>query len=418
MAARFVLVISTSLSLTSAMLVPGLERSAAGIRAMRRFEPGETVLEVSESDVLSEPVGADALPRLAARLLATGAPALRALAVPDALYRWDTSELRELRSPTLEARVARDRVDLERAHAKHGAGESVLQFVDAVALCRAHAIELGGAIHLLPGVDTLGRSAPHGSLRIERTPHTGFRFAVGDDASVAPHALVSLACGWRTNDELLLESGFALPALASDEVPFELDDLFEAARASGALDARLPGARELSLDIIKQLRGLRYLPADEAPCVFAGGIASDSLGMLLQAILVGVDELELLKTDKPALAAAINIGEGVPLSTDHERRVGLALGRLCTHALEVSGVDLRADEAQLLVNERATGRQPGVSLPLGAAPGKRAAEALRARISRARCLTDCAIKCAAWVDRPTAMASLRRPWRANIRTSG
>jgi hypothetical protein len=77
MAARFVLVISTSLSLTSAMLVPGLERSAAGIRAMRRFEPGETVLEVSESDVLSEPVGADALPRLAARLLATRARGAR-----------------------------------------------------------------------------------------------------------------------------------------------------------------------------------------------------------------------------------------------------------------------------------------------------------------------------------------------------
>ena len=45
-------------------------------------------------------------------------------------------------------------------------------------------------------------------------------------------------------------------------------------------------------------------------------------------------------------------------------------------------------------------------------------QALHARISTKRALDQCREKCEIFVSLPTATATLRRPWKVNIRTSG
>ena len=45
-------------------------------------------------------------------------------------------------------------------------------------------------------------------------------------------------------------------------------------------------------------------------------------------------------------------------------------------------------------------------------------QAVRARLCRKECLKSAHDRAAAFVERPTAMATLRRPWKAHIRTSG
>mgnify|MGYP002818637170 CR=1 FL=1 len=64
---------------------------------------------------------------------------------------------------------------------------------------------------------------------------------------------------------------------------------------------------------------------------------------------------------------------------------------------------LAEDEAALLQLQGDTGR---------------GAQALHSRLSRKRCLTASRDACDDWAARPTATASLRRPWKVIIRTSG
>ena len=64
---------------------------------------------------------------------------------------------------------------------------------------------------------------------------------------------------------------------------------------------------------------------------------------------------------------------------------------------------LAEDEAALLQLQGNTGR---------------GAQALHSRLSRKRCLTASRDACDDWAARPTATASLRRPWKVIIRTSG
>ena len=62
--------------------------------------------------------------------------------------------------------------------------------------------------------------------------------------------------------------------------------------------------------------------------------------------------------------------------------------------------------------------QDGQGVAPPATSGARAAQALHSRLSRKRCLTASRDACDAWAARPTATASLRRPWKVIIRTSG
>jgi hypothetical protein len=56
--------------------------------------------------------------------------------------------------------------------------------------------------------------------------------------------------------------------------------------------------------------------------------------------------------------------------------------------------------------------------PEGQLNPRRLLQAVSARVSRKRCLQASRDRADAFVQRPTAMATLRRPWKAHIRTSG
>ena len=132
--------------------------------------------------------------------------------------------------------------------------------------------------------------------------------------------------------------------------------------------------------------------------MYPGGTVSDELGQVLQAVALTDAELEIGEA-----GAAMMIGEAAPLSLALETRVGVALAAACDAALAAAPTSLDDDEALLA---------------RGATDG-RARQALHARLSRKRCLKACATIAQAWVERPTVCgASLRRPWKVHIRTSG
>ena len=126
-----------------------------------------------------------------------------------------------------------------------------------------------------------------------------------------------------------------------------------------------------------------------------------------------------------AAGCAINIGESVPLGTGFEERVALALSAACTLALGTFATTLAEDEA-MLMSDRATLNSDGEAVDGGdggsaggrSALGNRLRQCLHARASRKRCIAQLRDKSDAFAARPTAMATLRRPWHANIRTSG
>lgn len=401
-------------------LAQGLEATKAGVVARRALGAGEVLLEVDARAAISEPAAPGALAAMAVRLLrGDGGAGLAELRQPDALHRWPAAALDELRWPPLAAAAARDSELLEALHAEHGCaagGADLGRFADAFDVCRAYALPHGGALHLLPGIDAFGWSARRGAM-LERS---GAALRVTCSEALAADALVTLSGGWRTNEELLVEQGFACVGLPSDAVSFTRAHALDAAAAVGVLDARTAALRE---DVLGELHRMRYLTADgdgDELSVLSGGFASDQLGILLQAACISPAELEALgaaASSRPALGAAVSIGEGVVLSIGHERRVGAALRALCERGIGVSTADLAADEARLAAIEAGAPRPPGVGPPLGDL-SNRLAEALRARVGRARVLAECAARAAGWAERPTVMASLRRPWKANVRTSG
>ncbi|KAG8465349.1 hypothetical protein KFE25_002656 [Diacronema lutheri] len=425
MAPLGVLLAVAALRATEGMLAPGLECAPAGVFARRHVERGEPLLEARASAALSEPEGPGALARMACKLVRGEADdSLLALSPPDVLHRWTDVELDELRWPPLAAAARRDREWIARAHAAHAdAGVPLARFADALDVCRGHALVHGGALHLIPGVGAFGWSAVRGAT-LERRGRT-FRLACTEAREAG--ALVTISAGWRTNDELLLEQGWASADLSSDSAVLTADDVLERVRAHQPDEPDGGGGggdvRGLRAEVMRALRELRYLHEDEGDelRVLSGGYASDMLGILLQAACLGAELTGLSgASDRPALAAAISIGEGVILSLDHEVRVGAALQALCESALAVCTDDLGADEARLAALEGGAARAPGIGPPLGSDAGaeSRAAEALRARISRARCLAACARRAAAWVARPSSVGSLRRPWKVNVRTAG
>lgn len=442
-----VAVIAATILGASDALAPGLECRPAGVFTTRKVRAGEVLLEIEQSAVISEPAGPGALARMAMRLIrGEGDAALAELKPPDGLHRWlGDAALDELRWPPLLAAARRDREWLERMYAELGAEETdgvgLDRFIDALDVCRGYALSRGGELHLLPGVGAFGWSARRGAT----LEQSGTTIRLTCTENLGPEGLITLNGGWRTNQELLLEQGFACAELSSDAVYFSADAVLDAAAAAGVLD---PAVADLRTEVIAELARLKYLASSpqavpgaqsngglgaaageqaglagalhngDELAVLSGGFASDMLGILLQAACIGPAEAEALSTAaRPALGAAISIGEGVVLSIDHEVRVGSALRALCDRSIALSTADLAADEAALAAHEASAPRPPGAGPPLGDASG-RSIEALRARISRARCLAECGKRASAYAERPTMTATLRRPWKANVRASG
>ena len=81
--------------------------------------------------------------------------------------------------------------------------------------------------------------------------------------------------------------------------------------------------------VMLALRRFRYLEDQDELAVLSGGLCSDQLGNVLQVMCLSADELALYGVQ----GCAVNIGETVPISRQHETRVGMALAAACRHAL-------------------------------------------------------------------------------------
>lgn len=120
---------------------------------------------------------------------------------------------------------------------------------------------------------------------------------------------------------------------------------------------------------------------------------------------------------------AVNIGETVPISRQHETRVGLALAAACRNFLAAMPTTLQEDES-LLASLSAPGDGAGSSSTAerGAVVSEdqndKLRQSLHARLCTKRAVDKCREKCEIFVALPTATATLRRPWKVNIRTSG
>ena len=149
---------------------------------------------------------------------------------------------------------------------------------------------------------------------------------------------------WLTNDEQLLSAGHAsldsetetveLPAqllwAAADEgarsEPPACELVPEPEEWQGPVTLACRGERE---KVMLALRRFRYLEDQDELAVLSGGLCSDQLGNVLQVMCLSADELALYGVQ----GCAVNIGETVPISRQHETRVGMALAAACRHAL-------------------------------------------------------------------------------------
>ena len=203
----------------------------------------------------------------------------------------------------------------------------------------------------------------------------------------------------------------------------------EAVAAAAASTLRLDEhVRERQRAVLSRLTTLGYLPpqaaAGRSGCfVHAGGFACDALGRRVLALSLTSSELDASYGEA---GCAINIGEGVPLSCEHERRAGAVLAALCDELLRGMPTSLAQDEdelaaaatAALAADEAASPPSPSPAGSEGRAERRRLV-CVRARLSRKRILAECRARADEWTgERCTATASFRRPWRINIKTSG
>ena len=136
----------------------------------------------------------------------------------------------------------------------------------------------------------------------------------------------------------------------------------------------------------------------------------------MQVLCLSEEELALFGEQ----GCAVNIGETVPISRQHETRVGLALAAACRNFLAAMPTTVQEDEA-LLASLPATDDGGGTA-ERGAVVSDDQSDKLRqslhARLCTKRAVDQCRDKCEIFVALPTATATLRRPWKVNIRTSG
>jgi len=355
----------------------------------------------------------------------------------DLPHHWSDAELAELQWQPLVAAAARRRRDLELASPPDGVSHA--DFVHAIDVATCHGLDLDGQLWLWPATGLFRRSAPHGAvlstegneivLRTDGAAASAPRVQPGSGRKAASATSrdpidkdtasavsgdsvfeVTLSSGWRSNAHLLLSQGWASASLECDAV--EVDETMMLSAAQTVLEASQQ-LRQKQLAVIAGLRRFGYLSDasdGQSGCsIFAGGYACDSLGRYLQALSLSEDELRTFGEG----GCTINIGESVPISCDHERRVGQVLSQLCGGLLAESATSATEDEAILHALERAS-----TGLDARATHTDRVRACVHARLSRKRALSSCRERADAWVQRPTAMASLRRPWRVSIRTSG
>jgi len=351
---------------------------------------------------------------LAARLLVADEPSWLAFS-SDQIHRWSEEELAELQWPRLQA-AARERGAEWRSLA-----ESQTDAIKAPALLEAleivhrHALPCDGELWLLDGTASFPRSAPSGAS-LKRCDESGDLLLVSAEpaTSASTSTASAIGSGWRTNDELLLDEGWADEDLRCDGFDLPEEEMRRAASELAPVDEQTEG-------VLAGLRRLDYLPGPgSAGCsLFSGGYVSDDCGRFLQALSLTVDELEAYGGRD---GCVISIGEGVALSLEHEARVGRVLVRTCENLLAGFPTSLRSDEAALLAAGTAA-VDDAVAPPKGEGVGARSARrqraALRSRLGRKRCITAVLERARAWVERPTAAGgTLRRPWKVNVRTSG
>ena len=125
------------------------------------------------------------------------------------LHHWEPEELRQLQWPPLEAAAGRDREWIEGLEAPSSVPRP--QFVRSLDAVRRHAYSSGASLCLRTASQAQAR------LAVPRGRPTEF----------------AAACGWRRNDQLLLEEGWADAELASDAVAIS-DDVLR--RAVDAVD--------------------------------------------------------------------------------------------------------------------------------------------------------------------------------------
>lgn len=317
----------------------------------------------------------------------------------DLLYHWAATELDELQWPALAVAAKLDRQRIEAL--AQASSVPTDEYMRANDLVRCHGLRCSdptedsySGVWFIPATAKFARSAPRGAYLKVADP--GELVLIGDGSS-------TISSGWRNNDELLLNEGWADAELQCDEV--ELSEV-RMRQAADCLFGASPSVQAQHASIIHGLRSFGYLPSGDeqrSGCsVLAGGLASDYLGRYLQALSVTETELGMFGE----AGCTINIGEGVPLSCDHEQRVGQLLHEVCTQTLAQFATSIEADET-LLEDLMRSEHQPS-----------RFQFAVRSRLSRKRALAACSCRAVAWVERPTATASLRRPWRVNIKTSG
>ena len=270
--------------------------------------------------------------------------------------------------------------------------------MDAFDIVRCHALSSAGdGYWVVPATASFPRSAPLGASLAREDGDLVLRSDGSGDGSIT-----TISSGWRTNDELLLSEGWADESLQCDRVEMSEATL---RRAADDVLGVTPPEKARQGAILEGLRTLGYLPpttAELGGAVLAGGLVSDELGRHLQALSVTNVELGMFGE----AGCVINIGEGVPLSCEHEERVGRVLCAACDSLLAGFATPLHADEEALEAE------------PEGDHASRRLQLSIRSRLSRKRCLAACRASAAAWVERPTATGTLRRPWKVNIKTSG
>lgn len=301
------------------------------------------------------------------------------------LHHWTPAELAELQWEPLAAAAIDDR-EWVQSHAAVE-GDRLVEAIDAV---RRHA-------------------------RLE-----GKTLSVGDapvdlrrQVALLPASQAAAAVGWRRNDQLLLDEGWADADLASDACALPDAVLRTAVERVGGAELATKAARAGQIEVLDALGQLRYLSGEAV--VLPGGLVTDELGRTVQALCLAQEQLSSVG----AQGCAISIGEAVPLSVEHERRVGAVLSRACAELLEGFATGLEQDEALLLELASRPPQHEATRDELAEEARRRQGFALRSRISRKRCLEACRAMCDAWVERPTAAGgTLRRPWKAYIRASG
>lgn len=187
----------------------------------------------------------------------------------DLLHHWAPDELSELQWSPLADAARQDRQWIEAAYADTPSSTAFELFL------QSH--------------DAVRRYAYSSTIPLGSTSMTSLNLGTASDARArleAPRGRATefaAAAGWRRNDELLMNEGWADAELASDAVALPEEVL---RRLAGADEHE--GLREVEAT----MRQLGYLGAEgEEALVLAEGFVSDELGKVTQALCVGAEQV-------------------------------------------------------------------------------------------------------------------------------